>query len=99
MKWLWVPAAKTRAGSVAVPKSFGAKGLLAHPGKGGMGAACDAGITLGCAVSVDSHVELLGCKRAGDLQPLFFRHEKHRGEFAAACGPRRPPQQHEASPC
>lgn len=63
MKWLWpvlwAPAAKSRARSVAVPEKFGVRALLAHPGKGGMEAACDAGITLGCAVSVDSHVELL----------------------------------------
>lgn len=77
---LWVPAAKSRARSVAVPEEFGVRELLAHPGKGGMEeAACDVGIALGCAMSVGSRVELLGCKRAGDLQPLFFFWYEKRG--------------------
>lgn len=56
--------------------------------QGWVEAACNGGITLGCAGSADSHIELLGCQRAGDLQPLFLRCEKHwvGEQFAAARG-------------
>lgn len=53
-----------------------------------MEAALGAGITLGCAVSGGSQLELQACRRAGDLQPLGFGSEKHGVEFAAACGAR-----------
>lgn len=42
---------------------------------------------MGCAMSVASHVELLGCKRAGDLQPLFFGMKSVGGSLLQRVGP------------